>query len=78
MCAIAVSNIIKIQAGPTLFASLLYSVASSRIHKVNSGIWLSYRPARLHGLAGRYDNPYAGVDFIPQSGIYCMNSATIY
>ncbi len=25
--------------------------------KVNSGIGLSYKPARLHGLAGRYDNP---------------------
>ncbi len=33
--------------------------------KVNSGIGLSYRPARLHGLAG-----YAGIDFISQSGIY--------
>jgi hypothetical protein len=26
-------------------------------NKVNSGIGLSYRPARLHRLAGRYDNP---------------------
>ncbi len=25
---------------------------------------------QLHGLAGRYDKPYAGVDFIPQSWIY--------
>jgi hypothetical protein len=25
--------------------------------KVNSGIGLSYRPAKLHRLAGRYDNP---------------------
>jgi hypothetical protein len=25
--------------------------------KVNSGTWLSYRPARLHRLAGRCDNP---------------------
>ncbi len=33
--------------------------------KVKSGKGLSYRPARLNGLAG-----YAGVDFIPQSGIY--------
>jgi hypothetical protein len=26
-------------------------------NKVDSGIGLSYRPARLHRLAGRYDNP---------------------
>ncbi len=41
--------------------------------KVDSDIGLSYRLARLHGLAGRYDNPsqpYEGVDFILQSGIY--------
>jgi hypothetical protein len=40
--------------------------------KVNSGIGLglSYLPARLHGLTGRYEKPYAGVNFIPQSGIY--------
>jgi hypothetical protein len=38
--------------------------------KVNSGIELSYRPARQYGLAGRYDIPYAGVNFIPPSGIY--------
>ncbi len=25
--------------------------------KVSSGIGLAYRPARLHRLAGRYDNP---------------------
>ncbi len=25
--------------------------------KVDSGMGLSYRPARLHRLAGRYDNP---------------------
>ncbi len=25
--------------------------------KVNSGIGLSYWPARLHGLTGQYDNP---------------------
>jgi hypothetical protein len=39
--------------------------------KINSGIGLSYRPARLHGLVGLYDrHPYAGADFIPQSWIY--------
>jgi hypothetical protein len=52
-------------------------------HKINSGIGLSYRPARLHTdlkkkkfliiykefhrLAGRV-KPYAGVNYIPQSG----------
>ncbi len=36
---------------------------SSHIHrpflgeKVNSGMGLTYCPARLHGLAGRYENP---------------------
>jgi hypothetical protein len=35
--------------------------------KVNSGIGLSYRPAMLHRLAGRYDNPMP-VNYIPQSG----------
>ncbi len=41
-------------------------------NKVDSGIGLSYRPATLHRLAGRYDNPmpalqqsYAGVNYIP-------------
>jgi hypothetical protein len=34
--------------------------------KVDYGIGLLCLPARLHRLAGRYDNP----DFIPQSGIY--------
>ncbi len=41
--------------------------------KVNSCIGLSYRAARLHWLAGRYDT-YAGVSYIPQSGT--MNLAT--
>jgi hypothetical protein len=31
--------------------------------KVNSGIGLSYRPARLHGLAGRYDNPLPELNY---------------
>jgi hypothetical protein len=34
--------------------------------KVDSGIGLSYRPARLHRLAGLYDNPYTGFNFTPQ------------
>ena len=41
--------------------------------KVNSGIGLSYRPARLHRQRP-VRQPYAGVDYIPQSGI--MNSAS--
>ncbi len=44
-----------------------YSIAEFTIpdwgDKVNFGIGLSYRPARLHNLAGR-----AGVDYIPKSG----------
>ncbi len=35
--------------------------------KVNSGRGLSYRPSRLQGLAGQYDNR---VNFSPQSRIY--------
>ncbi len=55
-------------------SSFTYSCSSSRVHrsllgdKVSSGIGLWYRPARLHGLAGRYHNHMP--DFIPQSGIY--------
>jgi len=42
---------------------------------VDSVIGLSYRPASLCSLAGRYDNPiYAGVDLSLQSGT--MNLAT--
>jgi hypothetical protein len=33
--------------------------------KVDYGIWVLYRPARLYRHAGRYDNPYAMVDFNP-------------
>jgi hypothetical protein len=37
--------------------------------KVDSGIGLSYRPARLHRLAARYDTiPHAGVNHFLQSG----------
>jgi hypothetical protein len=39
--------------------------------KVNSCIYgLSYRPARLHGLAGRYDNPMPESTLSAQLGIY--------
>jgi hypothetical protein len=34
---------------------------------VDSVIGLSYRPVRLHRLAGRYDKPYARVDYIPKN-----------
>ncbi len=33
--------------------------------KVNSGIGLLYRPARLHGVAGRYDNPMPELTLSP-------------
>jgi hypothetical protein len=42
--------------------------------KVDSGTGLSYLPARLLRLAGRFDNPYAGVNYAPYSGT--MNLAT--
>jgi hypothetical protein len=42
--------------------------------KVNSGIGWSYRPARLHGLAGRYDNPMPELTLSLSHG--SMNSAT--
>jgi hypothetical protein len=35
---------------------------------VDYGMGLLYRPARLHRLAGRYNNPYAIVDYIQPSG----------
>jgi hypothetical protein len=40
--------------------------------KVNSGIGLglSYLPARLHGLGGRYEKPMPESTLSPQSGIY--------
>jgi hypothetical protein len=34
--------------------------------KVNSGIGFSYRPAGLHRLAGRYDNPMPELTISPQ------------
>ncbi len=43
--------------------------------KVNSDKGLSYRPARLHVQAGRYDNRMPELTLSPQSGIY-LNSAT--
>ncbi len=42
--------------------------------KVNSGRGLSYRPSRLHGLAGQYDNPMPESTLSPSQG--SMNSAT--
>jgi hypothetical protein len=42
--------------------------------KVNSGIGLSYRPARLHGLTGRYNNPMPELTLYPSQG--SINSAT--
>jgi hypothetical protein len=42
--------------------------------KVNSGIGLSYRPARIHGLAGRYDNPMPELTLSPQ--LESMNLVT--
>ncbi len=38
--------------------------------KVNSGLGLSYRNARLYMAGGPVRQPYAGVDFIPQSRIF--------
>ncbi len=38
--------------------------------KVNSGIELSYRPARLHRLAGRYDNPTPESTISPSQGLW--------
>jgi hypothetical protein len=43
---------------------------------VDSGIGLSYRPARIHKAGGPVRQPYAKVDFIPQSrtGNFCLSS----
>jgi hypothetical protein len=43
--------------------------------KVNSGTGLSYRPARRHGLAGRYDKPKPELTLSPSHG--SKNSATV-
>ncbi len=37
--------------------------------KVNSGIRLSYLPAMLHRLAGRYDNPMPESTISPSQGL---------
>jgi hypothetical protein len=42
---------------------------------VNSGIGLSYRPARLHGLAGQYDNPMPELTL--SQNHRSMNAATV-
>jgi len=45
--------------------------------KINPGIGLSYRPARLHRLGGQYDNPMPeSTTYIPQAKT--MNLATGY
>jgi hypothetical protein len=54
----------------------IQSPQARRIKKGDLGIRLSYRPARLNRLARRYiRQPYAGVNFIPQS--VTMNLATV-
>jgi hypothetical protein len=46
--------------------------------QVDSGIGLSYRPASLCSLAGRYDNqPYAGADNILKSGTMNLASGLV-
>ncbi len=44
--------------------------------KVDSGIGLSYRPAKLHRLAGRYDNPMPESTISPIQEL--MNVATVF
>ncbi len=44
--------------------------------KLTSGIGLSYRPATLHRLSGRYDNPRPESTIAPRSGT--MNLASVY
>jgi hypothetical protein len=47
--------------------------------EVDSGIGLSYRPARLHRLAGRYDNPICRCQlrvYIPRSGTMHLDTAS--
>ncbi len=38
--------------------------------KVDNGIWLSYRPVRLHRLAGMYDNPMPQSTLSPSKGLW--------
>jgi hypothetical protein len=49
----------------TNFESLLETL--QRLDQLSSGIRLSYRPARLHRLAGRYDNPMPESTLSPSS-----------
>jgi hypothetical protein len=69
---------LRVSVAYNMKEALRVSVAKFIVHdwgdKVDFDIGLSYWPARLHGLAGQYDNPYAGVNYIPQSRT--MNLAT--
>ncbi len=56
------------------YVSVAEFIGSDRGDKVNSCIGLSNRPARLHGLAGRYGNPMQELTLSPSHG--SMNSAT--
>ncbi len=51
----------------------IWPVAKFLVHDwgdiVDSGIGLSYRPARLHRLAGRYDNPMSESTISPSQGL---------
>jgi hypothetical protein len=46
--------------------------------KVDSGIWLSYRPARLYRLAGRYENPLRRSQLLYIHHSRTMNLTTVH
>ncbi len=63
------------------FFSLCFSIKAQHIPVAefigpDSGLGLSYRPERLHGLASRYDNPMQELTLSPSHG--SMNSATVW
>jgi hypothetical protein len=46
--------------------------------KVDSGKWLSYRPAWLHRLAGQYDNPMTESTLSLQSGTITLATGLVW
>jgi hypothetical protein len=54
------------------YSEILYPVAKFIVpdwgDKVDSGIGLSYRPAKLHMVGRPVQQPYARVNYVPHSG----------
>jgi hypothetical protein len=70
---VTTTNMLTVQRRPSIYSVAKFIVPDWE-DKVNSGIGLSYRQARLHRLAGQYDNPKPESTLFPHSGT--MNLAT--